>query len=187
MTICVFACSTTGLVNQERDLDHPSQPRMIGIAAVLLSPKWQERASFHCLVQSEGTVTSAGAKAAHGITDRERDLYGVRRKSALIMLMDFTRVASELACWALDFNTDIVDIELHRLGAAVTDWKRGGLKRTSIMQEAASRYNGGRTMKLSDAHGMATSIAYESPERDKHLYDVRAAVRVLMELRRPKT
>lgn len=186
MTICVYTVSTTGLFNPERDVSHPSQPRMIGMAAVLLSPKWQERGAFHCLVQSEGTVTSAGAKAAHGISDRERDVYGVRRKTALLMLMDLSRVASELCGWALDFNQNIIDIELDRLQANVADWKRGGLKRTSIMQEASARWNGGRPMKLADAHGLATGIAYESPERDKHLYDVRAAVRVLMELRRPK-
>lgn len=186
MTIAIFTVSTTGLFDFKRPVSDPGQPRMVGIAALLFSAKWQERAAFHCLIQPEGTVSTAGAKAAHGISDRERDLYGVRRKAALLMLMDFTRTATELAGWALDFNTSIIDVELHHLQADPKDWKRGGLKRTSIQQEAQARWNGGRPMKLADAHEIAIGITYQQPERDKHLYDAHAAARVLMELRRPK-
>lgn len=187
MTITIFATSTTGLLNASKPLSHDSQPRMIGIAAVMLSPKWQERAAMHFLIQPEGTVTTKDAKAAHGISDRERELYGIRRRAALIAFLDMTRASTELCSWALDFHSAIIDIELDRAKADVGDWRRGGLKRTSLNLEAAARYNDGRTLSLPDAHAAAIGIAYESPERDKHLHDVHAAVRVLMDLRKPKT
>lgn len=184
MTLTVFAVATTGLVHFDKPLGDPTQPRMVALAAFMYSKRMVEKGAFHLFTRPEGTASTTGARQVHGITERERDLFGVRLKVAIATLMDMTRASTEIAAYSLDFCTRLIEIELHHLKADTTDWRRGGLVRTSIMQAATARYNGGKAMTLGAAHAAATGVAYESPTHDKHIHDARAATRILMELRR---
>lgn len=184
MTITVFAVSTTGLPDMKMGLSYPGQPRLVAMAAILFSTKWEERGAFHYIVRSEAAVSSADATAVHGVTDRDRELYGVESKLVLASFMRFIRHSDEVAAFNMPFHDFMMDVEMGALQADATDWLRGGLKRTCILQEAGAKHNAGRVMKIEAAHEAATGLTYSKPEKGKHLYDARAAARVLQELRR---
>lgn len=185
MTVTVFAVGTTGLPNFRDGPAHQGQPRIISMAAILYSPKWDERGAFHYIVKADGSVSSADAEAVHGVSDRERELYGVEIRLILASFMRFVRHSKEIACFNMPFHDFMMDVELARIpDADKTDWLRGGLKRTCILQEAGAKHNDGRVMKIPVAYEASTGLVYSKPEKGKHLYDVRAAARTLQELRR---
>lgn len=184
MTTTVFAISTTGLPNFHRSAADPGQPRIIAVAAHLFSPKWVEQGAFHGITRAEDGVSSAEARAVHGITERERELYGIEIRMLMSYLMRFIRHSKEVACFNIGFVKFMIDIELHRLDADARDWNRGGMQRTCLLEEAGRRYNAGRVMTIQAAHDAAVGIEYHQPERAKHVYDARAAARMIMEMRR---
>lgn len=184
MTTTIFTCATTGLYRFDLAPGDPSQPRVIAIAATMFDAKWTERGSMHCLIRPEASVSAAGATAVHHITEREREIYGVRSKCAIAMFMDFTRSSTQIVAFNLPFMSGMIDVELARLGVSVDDWRRGGLTRTCAMEAAAQKVNGGHAMKLPEAHAKVTGIEYSSPERDKHVHDVKAVARIMMEVTR---
>lgn len=157
---------------------------MIAVAAMLFSQKWEERGAFHFLTRPEGNVSAAGAKAVHHISEREREIYGIRQKLVLASLMDLARNSREIIAFNLPFASRIIEIELDRASADPTDWIRGGLRRTCAMEAAGQKFNSGRAMKLVDAHEAATGISYDPPARDKHIHDAKAVARIMMEIRR---
>lgn len=181
MTIVVFDVETTSLVHRDRAITDTIQPRMIQIGAILLSKKWEEINIFSAVIRPEGWASTADAAAAHGISERRCDIYGIRAKLALAMLMDFTRSADEIASYNLPFDEMVIDIELDRAGAKPEEWKRGGMKRTCVMALAAQKYNRGTSLKLPVAHERATGIVYEP--KHQALPDTRAAIRILRSIR----
>jgi DNA polymerase III epsilon subunit-like protein len=182
MSLLVFDVETTGLPKKDLPLSAREQPRMIQIGAILLSNKWEEINIFSTVIRPDGWVSSAGAKDAHGITERRCDLYGVRQKAALAFFMDLVRSAGEIAAYNLPFDEFVIDVELDRLGAKPPEWKRGGLIRTCVMRMAAEKWNGGVSMKLPAAHEKATGIVYHP--KHQAISDTRAAVRIMQEIRK---
>jgi hypothetical protein len=183
MTITVFSLSTTGLPNFKLPATDPAQPRIVAMTATLYSSKWVEKGSFHGITKGEDSISSAEARAVHGVTERERELYGIEIKMMLAYFMRFVRHSKEIATFNMPFAKFVIDIELARGAWDTRDWLRGGMKRTCILDEAGSKHNAGRTMKIKAAHDAATGLSYDQPERDKHIYDCRAAARVLQALR----
>lgn len=181
MTILIFDVATTGLVHFTKKMTDPAQPRMMAIGAVLYTPQWVEKGSIDVLVRPEGWTPNAGAAAAHGITTRQCELYGMRQKAVLAMFIDMVRAASEIASYGFDFDAAVIHIELLKLGARPEEWRRGRLQRTCIMTAAAQRYNGGINMKLPDAHKRATGTDYN--QRHIPIEDARAAASILMGMR----
>lgn len=184
MTVTVFAVDTTGLVHFKKPPGDPSQPRMVAIAAILYSPKWEQRGYFEFLIRPEDNTSTPGAKAVHGVSERERELYGVDCRLAMGAFMRFVRMSKEVMAFNMPFAESMINIELTRLNANADDWLRGGLKRSCLRDLAALKWGDGRAMDLPATHERATGLVYEKPQRDKHIQDVRAAARIMMELRR---
>ena len=183
MTITVFAISTTGLPNMSRGVDHPEQPRIVAMSALMFSAKWTEQGAFHAITKVAG-VSSGDARAVHGVTERERELFGVEPKAILAFFMRMVRLSKEVAAFNFEFARFMIDIEIHHLDVAAPDWRRGGLQRTCILTEAGQKFNAGRMMTIPAAHEAATGMVYEQPARAKHISDARAAARVLQEIRK---
>lgn len=153
------------------------------MSAALYSPKWEEKASFSYITKPDATVSSAGAVAVHGVTERERELYGLDFAIVLASFMRFTRLSKEVAGFSMPFISLMIDIELDRLKADAKDWNRGGLKKICLLQDAGNVHNSGKTMTIKAAHEATTGLLYEQPEKGKHIYDARAAARVIISLR----
>lgn len=183
MTITVFAMATTGLPVPHAGPEDPNQPRMVSLSAMLISGKWEERAAFHCLISPEGSVSAAEAEHIHGISERERELYGMEPRLAMANLMRFFRRSEECVTFNMAFARKLIEIELHRLNASAEDWMRGGFKKHCLLEEAGHVHNAGRIMKIAAAHEAVTGLAYDPPPKNKHMYDVRAALRVVQGLR----
>lgn len=149
--ITVFRTDTTDMFRPGRAISDPQAPRMMRLEARLFTMKLEQVASIDFLIRPDGWVANAGATATHGITERMCTLAGVRARAALAVLMDFARCSRELVAWGMPFHSGVVDVELHRLRASFDDWKRGGLKRTCLMEFTASKINMGNPISLDAA------------------------------------
>jgi hypothetical protein len=149
--ITVFRTDSTDLFKPGRTIADPQAPRMMRLEARLFSTKWESVGAIDVLIKPDNWVPNAGATATHGITERMCALYGVRARAALAALVDFVRCSREVAAWGLPFHSGVIDVELHRLRGDASDWKRGGLKRTCIMEMASSKVNMGRPLTLESA------------------------------------
>lgn len=183
LTIAVFAISTTGLPNPHLAPTDPGQPRLVGMSAILFSSKWVEKGAFHGITKAVDGVSSAGAVAVHGVTERDRELYGIETKMMLAYFMRFVRHAKEIAAFNMPFVKFVIETELALGNWNTDDWLRGGMKRTCILEAAGQVHNAGRVMKIKAAHEAVTGLAYDQPEKDKHIYDCRAAARVMQILK----
>lgn len=155
MTLLFLRTDTTGIFNRDRPPSDPAQPRMMRIEAMLVSKKWETVGAIDMLVRPDGWVPNAGASAAHGITPRQCELYGVRPHAVLACFMDMVRAATEIAAFGLDFHAAVIKRELVLLGGVPDVWVRGGMQRTCVMRLASDKWNSGRTMKLEDAYNRA--------------------------------
>lgn len=153
------------------------------MSAILFSPKWEEKGAFSYITKPDATVSSAGAVAVHGVTERERELYGMDFNLVLATFMRFTRMSTEVAGFNMSFIATMIDVELDRLKADATVWNRGGLKKTCLLQDAGNVHNSGKVMTIKAAHEKVTGLLYEQPDKGKHIYDARAAARVIQRLR----
>lgn len=181
----LFSLDTTGLILFDRPASDPMQPRLVAMAAGLYNVRWEQKGYFELITKPEGMISSAGARSVHGVTERERELYGVDYRFVMAGFMRFVRQAKEVATFNMPFAKAMLDVEFDRLQADKSDWTRGGLKRTCLKDEAGARWNSGKAMNIQQAHEIATGIAYEKPQKDKHAKDVRAALRIMQALRRP--
>lgn len=181
MTLCIFDLETTGLPKRDKSLTDVSQPHIMQLGAIMVTKNWEEVASMQVLIKPEGWSSQAGATAVHNISMRQCELYGIRLKAALAMFMDMVRSSTEIIAYALPFDETLIDIELARLNAAPQEWKRGGLVRTCAMQQAAARWNNGKSMKLTAAYERATGRAFDQLHRG--LSDARAALEIMRALR----
>ena len=184
MTIMLFSLDTTGLLRFDRPASDETQPRLVAMACAMFNSKWEQKGYFEFITKPDGVASQAEAKSIHGVTERERELYGVDHLFLMAAFMRFVRLSGEVATFNMPFAAKMLEIEFDRLKALNTDWIRGGLKRTCIRDEAGARWNNGKPMNIQAAHEAATGIAYAKPAKDKHVKDVRAAARIVMELRR---
>lgn len=184
MTTTVFAIETTGLYNWKSKPDDPAQPRIVAIAVGLYSARGDEQALFHAKLEPDGHVSSAAARDVHGVTERERELYGQDLRWCLGGLMRYTRKSDELVTFNMKFSRAVVESEILRLNADPSAWTRGGLKRVSVQDESAAKWNSGKLWDINAAHLAATGITYEKPEKDRHVKNLRATLRIMTELQR---
>lgn len=183
MTIAVFAIDTTGLYRFDKAGGDDQQPRIVAMAGALFNNKWRQKTSFDLITKSDGSISAAGAKDVHGVSERERALYGVDSLFMLAGFMRYVRLADEVCIFNMKFGRAVLESEMIRLKANYEDWTRGGLKKTCIGIESAARWNDGKHWNISAAHAAATGIAYDPPADDRHIHNLRAAVRILIETR----
>jgi DNA polymerase-3 subunit epsilon len=82
--LLAFDTETTGLVDFRMPSDHPSQPHLVQLAAVLIDEEtWQERASLSVIIEPEGWQIPEAASAVHGIDTETAKRCGVPLSAAI--------------------------------------------------------------------------------------------------------
>ena len=108
----IFDTETTGLVNWgiEPGL---SRTRIMQLGALLLTPDFDEIASFCSLIQlPEGTEVSQGAFEAHGISLAMCQQFGIPIESALSIFDEFAKLADYMVAFNLKFDTYLLSTEM---------------------------------------------------------------------------
>lgn len=178
--ITIFDTETTGIPNWKMPLTDGSQPRIIQLGALQFDRDGNLMNRVALYMKRDGWVSSSGAKAVHGISERRCDLYGVRQVAAIAVLMDMVRSSRVLASYGLRFDRTMVEIEMLRAGGIPDGWKRSMLRDVCILEAAAQAANSGKSMKLNDAHQAIVGSPYE--QKHDALEDTEAAGRVFWAL-----
>ncbi|MCW1844191.1 3'-5' exonuclease [Prosthecomicrobium hirschii] len=197
MSVIVIDCETTGLPDWKRPLWDPAQPRITQISAVQWDPKTRRVLNcFSALTKRDGWTSNAGARAVHGIPDRRNDLFGLGPIWWLGLLIGngdqpgMLMTSRKIASYGAQFDKAMIEIELHaRTRSAGQDpstnalpapWRSPSVNWICLLTEAAAAANGGKSMKLPEAHEALVGRPYE--QKHDALDDVQAASRILWAL-----
>lgn len=131
-----FDTETTGFPRNGLPADHPSQPHVVQLAAMLTEDDGTERAVMSMIIKPEGWTIPDEAAAIHGIDTATAERVGVPIKHAISGFMGMFRAASLLVAHNLDFDRRIIGYELARVGAT---W--GGVETFCTMQAATPVLN----------------------------------------------
>jgi len=182
MTRLIFDTETTGLADFKLPPDHPSQPRMIQLAGVIIDDAWKELSSFAFYIEREDFDVPANSTALTGIDNDTLDRYGVPLRTALSV---FTNLSRKAEPWAFNaaFDSLIIKRELHHIGKSdcIPDFKPhcAMLRCKDIVKIPAVRgYGGYKFPKLSEAYAFFFDGATFENAHDA-LGDVRATARVM--------
>lgn len=130
-----FDTETTGLPDYSLPVDHPKQPHIVQLAAILIDDGGIERASMNVMIKPEGWTIPEGAAAVHGISTELAVAVGIEIRAALSVFLRLRRVASVLVAHNIKFDDFLIETALRRtFSDLVPEW-RGG--RFCTMEAAA--------------------------------------------------
>lgn len=116
--ILFFDTETTGLPDFRAPFDHPSQPHLVQLAALLTEEDGTERASFSILVQPpEGGIPQAAA-AVHGISTEIAQRCGVSNARAVAMWDELAGRADMLVAHNIRFDLAVMSSAWRRVLSA---------------------------------------------------------------------
>lgn len=114
MNLNVFDTETTGLPQFRQPSEHPCQPHLVEIAALLYSDDGTLVDSFDAIIKPEGWVSEPLALAAHGITHEMAMDLGIPERDALDRYMEFHARVDLLGAHNRQFDDRILRIALKR-------------------------------------------------------------------------
>lgn len=111
-----FDTETSGMIQKELPLDHPEQPRLVQLAALLTDADLVVQSEIGLLVESEGTKFDPGAVRVHGITEERADRFGVPLLLALVTFHHLTKRAEVVVGHNVDFDLSVMATQYLRVG-----------------------------------------------------------------------
>lgn len=185
---------TNGLPDFKLPADHPSQPRMVQLAMVLIEthdddlgiPAHTELAAYEGIIKPDGWTVPDDVAAIHGLTTAICEERGVPVREALDRFNSFLDQAAEFLTFGVLFDSKILRGELRRAGLP----DRFGEKPEACVMRAATpvckmpptnaMMAAGRktfkTPKLGEAHQILLGAALENAH--DAMADVRGLIRV---------
>ncbi len=105
----VFDTETTGLPNNREPPDHPSQPHLVQLCALLLDPETQrERSVMSVIIKPDGWTVPPDAYKVHGITTEIAEACGVPLIVAMAMFSNLVRQSTCQVAHNVDFDMKII-------------------------------------------------------------------------------
>jgi len=125
--ICVFDTETTGLPKFKDPSDHPDQPHIVDICALLYTPLGVLVDSFEAMVRPDGWTIPNDVSVIHGIDDVMALEHGIDEGLALEGFMDIWRRAGLRVAHNVSFDDRILRIGLKRFfgDVAADEFKAG--------------------------------------------------------------
>lgn len=188
--ILFFDTETTGFPRSNLPPEHPSQPHLVQLAALLADDDGTERGVFSVVIKPDGWTIPDEAESVHGIDTATAERVGIPLKHAVSGFMGMFQVANLLVAHNIDFDRRIMGYALARCKAT---W--GGIDTFCTMAAStpivnlpptdrmvAAGYTKPKSPKLGEAYqhffGRELEGAHDA------LVDVRACRDVFFELRR---
>ena len=188
--ILFFDTETTGLLDFKLPADHPAQPRIASIAAVLFDDGRVPVGTMHDFVRPDGWAVPPDVTRINGLTTQRLAEIGIPIAEALANFLALYERADELIAYGAEFDLKMLRGELRRAG--LPDHYKGkpakcAMRRathacrmppTQAMLAAGRKTN--KTPKLTEAH----EIILGSPVAGAHdaLNDVMALSRIWFRL-----
>jgi DNA polymerase III epsilon subunit-like protein len=195
MPILAFDTETSTFPSRQHAYDHPVQPHLMQLAAVLLDDDLVEQASFSVLIKpTQKYVVAVEAFKAHGISWEKADTLGIPLHAALVLFANLRATATEVVAHNIAFDRLIMEIAYARLGKQPTKgWPikmtctcEGtadlvGLPPSSRMIKAGME-NKHKVPNLTELHEFLFGEGFEGAH--DALADVRACVRCFVDMRK---
>ena len=125
----IFDTETSNLPQDNIELDHPCQARVMQLACILLDEKLNELGSLNTLLKiPEYVDIHPGAYNKHKITKERAIQYGIGQVHALNVFMNFFRAAEVVVGFGLDFDIKMLDIEYQLILGEKIKWEDKRLK-----------------------------------------------------------
>lgn len=120
MLVLAFDSETTGIPHTNLPLDHPAQPRMVQLGAVLCDLQGRELKTMSTLIKPDGWEVDYDSELVHGWTTEDCEFLGIPVADAI---SEFSRMAAEadlVTAHHLAFDRRILEIEkAHNPGIAL--------------------------------------------------------------------
>lgn len=113
MTTLVFDTETTGLVNRGLPFNHPSQPHLVQLGAILYDEDRKVRAEANLIINEKVPIPQK-AVDVHGIDQEVASRFGVYSTTSLAVLRELVRVSDRIAAYNASYDLDIIAIERTR-------------------------------------------------------------------------
>ena len=183
--ILFIDCETTNKLQYGIPLNHPDQPRIVQLAAVLTDDSGTELGSFSFLIRPDGWTIPKEAEDIHGISTHMATLGGVPIALALAVLDKFAAMASTVVAHNIDFDLSMVESE-HLRKPTILDRSKDNfctMKSSTNLCALPGKYAGQfKWPKLTEAHETLLGTAFDGAH--DAMADVRACSRVYFELKR---
>lgn len=133
--ILVFDTETSGLTQPTLPADHPAQPHLVQLGAILATEDGREVCVVELIVRPDGWSIPEQAARVHGITTEVAHDVGVPLATVMSVFLNLRARASELVAFNMDFDELVMRAAVARLGK--TPSHPGPDKRTCAMRMAA--------------------------------------------------
>jgi DNA polymerase-3 subunit epsilon len=185
MNILFFDTETTGLVDFALPKDHPQQPHIVQIAAVLFDTETQKPMYVLSLLVNPGpnVTMSDGAFKAHGLTLEYVQTWGVATSYALHIFMTLWRLSEEHWAYNASYDSAVIMGELLRLkrpdDVSLLCEAKDLMKPLTNICKLPGKYPGKfKWPKLEEAY--RHFLGTEMPNAHDALCDVHATIKVYM-------
>lgn len=124
---------SSDLIKRDLPLSDASQPWAVGIAAQLFGEDGKPVDFFCTKIRGDGRQIRPGAEKVHGISSRAAGRGGISEVAALGMLCGLAAQASYLIGHNVEFDRQVIEGLLIRLGKDTKLWVRPGLQSVCTM------------------------------------------------------
>jgi DNA polymerase-3 subunit epsilon len=121
MAILFFDTETTGLPSGKIPFNHPDQPAILQLGALLMTEDGEELDSIATLVKIGSKAIHPMAQAAHGISAERANLEGITPVSALLSFHKMILDADMIVCHNFEFDFKLIKILAHSLATETKD------------------------------------------------------------------
>jgi len=104
----VFDTETTGKADFKKPPEHPCQPRIVQLGAILFDELEHVRAEVNLIVKPGGFNIPTEATNIHGITDVVAEQYGMNEKAVLQLFLGMCRKAKTLVAHNIKFDSIVI-------------------------------------------------------------------------------
>lgn len=111
--ILVFDTETTGFYRSSLPPEHPSQPHIVQLAALLCDEDGRDIANFSFIVDP-GVEIPERASAIHGITREMTTQFGTSASAALSFFVHLYQRADIVIAHNIKFDKEVIEVELFR-------------------------------------------------------------------------
>lgn len=113
-----FDTETTGIARFNLPPEHPTQPHIVQLGAILADDNRRVVAEMNLLVKPEGWTIPPEAAAVHGISTELAAASGLRVQTVVKLFMQLVLRADLIVAHNLDFDRMLVMAELARMAEA---------------------------------------------------------------------
>lgn len=108
MSALIFDTETTGLPDYNAPINHPNQPYIVQLAALLIDDKGDDVASMNFIIKPDNWSVPNNAAEIHGIPTERAEQYGVPISYALNMFMMLFQKADYLVAHNIEFDIQML-------------------------------------------------------------------------------